>query len=341
MAVGFPLVISSAPEAPPVSKTQVNTVGSRTSTAQSVKTTQAATPAAVQRQPVRSETRLDSYLDNVKQGYNILGEQVKIGDQQVMEESRIQLEQAKAQKKDAEQALSAVKEDKRRLEAERDRLDASLMDANRLYVQLAEQSKQQLANLKIQEKKADEALAFVIAKRTQLEADKAAFNVASKSANPTYLDDVQRTFAERENQVKETYSLLEAESKNQLAKIRAREAAAEKALDKIVQEKEKIELEKKQLGASLEDVNKRYELLIKQAELQLALVQAEEKVSEETLSAILHPQEAKAALQSPQSNAAPPKPAAAAPAAPKPAEKPVSYTLPTREPGFPLDSSMF
>ena len=379
LAIGVPLSITSAPESPQASVSQMSSVPMKEAVKvaqapQPVKAAQPApkpvvnTPPVVQRQPVQAESRLDSYLENVKQGYSQLGEQVKIGDQQVMEESRQQLEQAKAQKKAAEQALSAVREDKRRLEAERARLDTSLDDANKLYFQLAEQSKQQLANLKIQEKKAEEALAFVVTKRTQLETDKAKFNAAAQSANPSYLDDVQRQFEERENQVKMTYSLLEEESKKQLTKIQAREAAAEKALDRIVQEKEKLEIEKAQLGASLEEVNARYSLLIKQAELQLALVQAEEKVSEETLSAILHPQAAKIALQStpaassvpapaavakPSTGAVqtPPPPAAAAPKpevakaavppVPKAVETPVSYTAPRNDAGFPVDCSVF
>jgi len=374
-AVGFPVIASVLPQVPQESVTQqTSTVAPKATSASSQSVTPKPAPAASNyntnkpptpapaptpmypaRQPsLNSEARLDNLLNDVKKGYVQLGDEVRRGDMEVMDESKTQLSQAKIQKKAAEQALAAVKEDKRRLEAERARLDASLEDANKLYVELAEQSKQQLANLKIQEKKAEEAQQFIAAKKAQLENNKASFEVAARNANPSYLEDVQRQFAERESQVKATYSLLEEESKKQLAKVQAREVAAERALEKISQEKEKLEIQKAQLGASLEEVNARYSLLIKQAELQLALVQAEEKVAEDTLAAIMNPQKAKEILQQPTTPSAAPKRAMEAPKAaaeaPKPSTPPAAKVeqpkqtpvlYPAKDATYPLDRAMF
>ena len=302
-------------------------------------------PQAPKPQSQNSESRLDSYLSNVKQTYSSIGDQVKLTDNDLKETSKLLLTQAQEQRKVAERALADAMEDKRRLEGEKKRLDTALDDAKNLYSKLSLQAKQQLNYATIQEKKAAEALLTIQEKRTDLvQTNKAAFEVAMKNVNPSYLDDVRRMYSEREQQVRLSYSTLEEETKLQLAKVHAKQEAAQKALDKVTLEKDKLEREQKELDDSLSEVENRYSLLVKQAQLQLTLVAAKEKAAEQAMNeAVDFEQMAKAKEVMRDSVLEPPKPKPAEapkPAAPKPvevakAEAPNLWKLPRQKPPNP------
>jgi hypothetical protein len=232
-----------------------------------------------------SEERLEAFMERLQARYDDLGLKLEKKELTLLDESIQQLAQAQAQKAIAEDALIAIKDAKSRLAAEKGRLDMALDEAKLLYARLGEQSMLQLLNVQKQLKKAEESLQAAAETRAAFDASLTK-PAAEKSMD---LEDVQRVYSERESQVRSSMALLEEDSEKQVVRVQAQLEAAEQSLDSVLGEKARLEVQQAELNKYVENVDKRYEQLIRQAELRLQVDEANVKVAERVLKAVTEP----------------------------------------------------
>jgi hypothetical protein len=232
-----------------------------------------------------SEERLEAFMERLQARYDDLGLKLTKKELTLQDESIQQLAQAQAQKAIAEEALTAMKDAKSRLAAEKGRLDMAMDEAKLLYARLGEQSMIQLLNVQKQLKKAEESLQAAAETRAAFDAS-IAKPAAEKSMD---LEDVQRVYSERESQVRSSMALLEEDSEKQVARVQAQLEAAKQSLDSVLGEKARLEVQQAELNTYVGNVDERYAQLIRQAELRLQVDEANLKVAERVLRAVTEP----------------------------------------------------
>ena len=166
---------------------------------------QSPSPATAQQAEPSSEDLLELHLSTIQKEFKELGDEVT----QLKDESVEQFAQVAAQKKAVEEALNTVSDDRVRLKGEKAKLDMAFDAARMQFSQLEDSSALQVMNLKNQLKKAEDNLAVAVAARSQLEANRAAFDAEMKDVDPRYLQDVAGSFSSLEEQVRTKFAVLE------------------------------------------------------------------------------------------------------------------------------------